>query len=811
MSDVVIVHPELALAGYDATRELPQSAWDEETYVRDEVYSRAHAELDAVRLASDPANAVSKAVRASSNLLSPYERSYAVAWASRTPPEEVHSAVEGLLRGPGDLLGRAGSFLGMAGLREDGDKKIGWNPTSVSYLLAMSDPDRYAFAKPRLVFQPAVDILARRAGTSSFKTSGAERVEFASRFYGAVRDLWRRKRDFDGDLLDVHTILFFLGRGHHKGASWFDAIATSPGHLALLAREYADANPTFDAPLKAASTLMREHFLDLSTPDDPLHGLDLDSYAYGTGRDGFCKAVEHSTRKYIGIAIGNVSAHEVGLAKDGTWRLATKKGKTRDQAGALFHSNVLPRLRDLAAAARRFLDGASFQLPTAPKLQSYRSIDAKTFHLLAAGLDPERTRDDLVAVLNWGQLWNVCALLGVAEEDLWSFGGYVAMQDRIRAAIRRLPPSDRPSGFAIACWLYSDPAGKLIQELQSDQDRVEDLDDPVVDPDVEPEDGKVKGSLDPAKWDDFLSSLDDDLRDVGVLLRNRTNVVLYGPPGTGKTWLSERLAQAWRLWQGESDPTDARSVQPVTFHPSYGYEDFVEAFRPVPDEAGRFALRPGPLPILAEEARRNPQRRYLLLIDELNRGDVARILGELITLLERDKRSARHARRRMLSGELLWLPPNLYVLGTMNTADKSISLLDVAVRRRFAFALTPPDPSVFASASGVVSSVAGLSLGKLLDELNHRLLDIGVLPDRLIGHALLLLDVRDDSNPMDALADRFRYDIIPLVEEYCFSDRTQMKRVLGRLVDENGAPNDELLADGPGLVDELRSLVGLEP
>ncbi|WP_161787104.1 AAA family ATPase [Hymenobacter sp. IS2118] len=168
-------------------------------------------------------------------------------------------------------------------------------------------------------------------------------------------------------------------------------------------------------------------------------------------------------------------------------------------------------------------------------------------------------------------------------------------------------------------------------------------------------------------------------------LARRRNLLLQGPPGTGKTFLARRLA--WLLLGAR----DERRIEVVQFHPSYGYEDFILGFRPGAD--GRFQLVPGVLPLLCQRAMADPDRPYFLLIDEVNRGNVPRIFGELLLLLEADKRGPAHALRLPYAppeAPRFFVPENLFVIGTLNLADRSLSPLDYALRRRFAFVELKP-------------------------------------------------------------------------------------------------------------------------
>ena len=165
-------------------------------------------------------------------------------------------------------------------------------------------------------------------------------------------------------------------------------------------------------------------------------------------------------------------------------------------------------------------------------------------------------------------------------------------------------------------------------------------------------------------------------------LQTKQNIILQGPPGTGKTWLAKRLAYALI---GQKDDSKVRSFQ---FHPNMSYEDFVRGWRP--DGKGGLVLADGPFLQLCDDARQDPDGKYVIVIEEINRGNPASTFGELLTLLEADKRSPDDALALAYPnpdepGERFHIPPNVYVIGTMNTADRSIAMIDLALRRRFAF------------------------------------------------------------------------------------------------------------------------------
>ena len=163
-------------------------------------------------------------------------------------------------------------------------------------------------------------------------------------------------------------------------------------------------------------------------------------------------------------------------------------------------------------------------------------------------------------------------------------------------------------------------------------------------------------------------------------LQSKRNIILQGPPGTGKTWLAKKLAYALI---GQKDEGKVRQVQ---FHPNLSYEDFVRGWRPQGD--GKLGLVDGPFLELSEVARQDKNGTYVMVIEEINRGNPASIFGELLTLLEADKRTPENAltlAHQRTVGERFNIPSNLHLIGTMNLADRSLALVDLALRRRFAF------------------------------------------------------------------------------------------------------------------------------
>jgi 5-methylcytosine-specific restriction protein B len=259
----------------------------------------------------------------------------------------------------------------------------------------------------------------------------------------------------------------------------------------------------------------------------------------------------------------------------------------------------------------------------------------------------------------------------------------------------------------------------------------------------------------------FLTEAELDAALAG--LRRRRNLLLQGPPGTGKTFLARRLA--WLLLGAR----DESRLEMVQFHPSYGYEDFVLGFRPGP--GGQFQLVPGVLPLLCQRAVQDPDRPYFLLIDELNRGNVARIFGELLLLLEADKRGPAHALRLPYAppeAPRFYVPDNLYVIGTLNLADRSLAPLDYALRRRFAFVGLSPqfgEPLQKLLAAQGVPAVLGESVTAKMQALNQAIADDPELgSDFQVGHSYFCQPPMEEAATWLQLI--FEQEIGPLLADY---------------------------------------------
>ena len=241
------------------------------------------------------------------------------------------------------------------------------------------------------------------------------------------------------------------------------------------------------------------------------------------------------------------------------------------------------------------------------------------------------------------------------------------------------------------------------------------------------------------------------------LLNSKRQVILYGPPGTGKTYLGLKVASAL------CPPENVRLVQ---FHPAYSYEDFFEGYRPVSGDKGQvsFGLKAGPFRRIVEDAREHPDQPYVLIVDEINRANLAKVFGELYFLLEyRDE--AIDLLYSEEDSKQFSLPKNVLLIGTMNTADRSIALVDSAMRRRFAFLSLHPDDDHLKPVLRAWlerNSLPPLA-ADLLDELNRRIAD----KDMRIGPSYLMSKGVADRAGLERI---WRSAILPLLEEHHYGD-----------------------------------------
>lgn len=302
----------------------------------------------------------------------------------------------------------------------------------------------------------------------------------------------------------------------------------------------------------------------------------------------------------------------------------------------------------------------------------------------------------------------------------------------------------------------------------------------------------IKPTTIPPEDDDLEIEIDtEQYAKYAGLLNFNPNLILYGPPGTGKTYATQRIIEnfekkyfnensSFKLVEAEN------RVRTITFHQSYSYEEFIEGIRPILNNENNeklgYKLENGIFKELCTNAEKELLNRegnakyidkpYYMIIDEINRGNIAKIFGELITLIEQDKRDSLKTLLPYSKKEFT-VPSNIYIIGTMNTADRSIAAIDTALRRRFIFVEIGPDSSILSQYDNHIVNDK-VDLTKLMDTLNDRVME-RLDRDHRIGHAYFM-----GIESLNNLYQTWYYKILPLLGEYFYNDIESLTAIVGK-------------------------------
>ena len=289
-------------------------------------------------------------------------------------------------------------------------------------------------------------------------------------------------------------------------------------------------------------------------------------------------------------------------------------------------------------------------------------------------------------------------------------------------------------------------------------------------------------TIDKYDKEDFLNEVfidEDKYNSIVSILKKKKNIILEGAPGVGKTFMAKRLAYSI------IGAKDKSKVELIQFHQSYSYEDFIEGYRP--SENG-FELQRGIFYKLCKKAYNDKNNNYYLIIDEINRGNLSKIFGELLMLIEYDKRE--DSLKLAYSEEEFSVPDNLYIIGLMNTADRSLALIDYALRRRFSFIRIEPafESEKFMKVFNDKFDKDYSNVIDIIKKINEAIEDDKSLGTGFkIGHSYFCPEIKDRKGNIRDIEDIIRYEIIPLLEEYWYDDEDTLIQWKNAL---NGVIND---------------------
>ncbi|MDO6392083.1 AAA family ATPase [Pontibacter sp. BT731] len=292
------------------------------------------------------------------------------------------------------------------------------------------------------------------------------------------------------------------------------------------------------------------------------------------------------------------------------------------------------------------------------------------------------------------------------------------------------------------------------------------------------EDDSESYTIDDADKDLFLER--EEIERMMLSLKRKKNIILQGAPGVGKTYLAKRLAF---LQIGKKDDNRVEMVQ---FHQSYAYEDFIRGFRP--NDKGKFTLANGIFFDFCNKALRDPDNGYFFVIDEINRGNLSKIFGELLMLIENDKRGPEYAvplTYRREGESKFYVPENVHIIGTMNTADRSLAIVDYALRRRFAFFdVEPKYKEKFRKylEDASISTDMAVKIAMKLHELNNRIRqdkDLGA--GFMVGHSYFCQVPQDVTTAADWYTEIVDQEIRPLLNEYWYDNESKVTDAINEL------------------------------
>ena len=507
---------------------------------------------------------------------------------------------------------------------------------------------------------------------------------------------------------------------------------------------YLDCLPSFKSDAEAMESIdLRDEFVK-EYPLERLKTLSLDEYALGTDKyaDSLSYKLEFGKYKHTGLGIGGGAATKHGI-------YFSKDQKYHGYKNAVI-DNPEEYWNDLRNQLYMFLSeiGTSSEFPNVE--EKYPMIER--IPIVAVKLCFLYYPDKFISIGSRGRLQSIIDLFEIDtnENKISSKMSYI-ISKYIKENIPEVNDED-PQWIGYALWRFT---------AAVEEDKIEDDEQETETPDSYTKDDFLKEVfISEEKYDDIVS-----------LLKRKKNIILTGAPGVGKTFMAKRLAYSI---MGLKDNSKIEFIQ---FHQSYSYEEFIEGYRPT--SKGGFSLEKGLFYKFCKEAENNKEKDYYLIIDEINRGNLSKIFGELLMLIESDKRGEKltlaYSKEKDFS-----VPKNLYIIGLMNTADRSLAMIDYALRRRFSFVHIDPafGTEKFKNEFNKLFDNSYDEVMTLIEDLNNDIKNDPSLGEGfMIGHSYFCIyKPNGEKSTNNDIKNVLRYDIKPLIEEYWYDENTMLDK-----------------------------------
>lgn len=501
-------------------------------------------------------------------------------------------------------------------------------------------------------------------------------------------------------------------------------------------------------------------------PLERFSDLSLEEYALGTdNKDSLCYQMEFGKYKHTGPGIGGSTAFKYGIYY------------SKDKNSFVTRAGIVAEPEQTWINIRNDFSKVLYSVANANLVtdikDDYSSLKGMPMYIikLAFCYFPEK----LICIAGRKQLKGVLDLFEIEYDDNYSS---LQLAFLINQTIRNSIPeiaSDSSITFGNLIWDFyyinsdnTEREGKKLEKIHGSQD-------------------KSEQSLKEYTKFDFLKEVlitEEKYDNIVNTLVRKKNIILQGAPGVGKTFCAKKIMYSLMNYKDES------RIKTVQFHQSYSYEDFIQGYRP--SDEGNFEIKNGIFYDLVQEARKEYERaianneepkKYCMIIDEINRGNLSKVFGELMMLIESDKRDSKWSIDLTYSDEDFYIPSNLYIIGTMNTADRSLATIDYALRRRFAFINLEPafenDETCDKLRNYLVNQekIEVSFVERIITayrRLNNYIIQV-LSKDFTIGHSYFINQFNNDEDNEEVYKSIVDYEILPLLDEYFYDDKDKVE------------------------------------